>query len=79
MEGKATNNPNEKVKKPSFGAVVADHKAEFRKIVWPQKDEMVKKVGTVIVVSLIVGAIVFCYDTVFTGAVNAAMSLFGLI
>lgn len=79
MEQKTTNNPNEKHKKPSLGAVIADHKAEFKKIVWPKKDEIAKKTATVIVTSLLIGLIVFCYDTVFMGAIDMAMSLFGLI
>lgn len=79
MEQKTTNNPNEKAKKPSFGAVVADHKAEFKKIVWPKKDEVAKKTVTVIFTSFLIGLIIFCYDSVFTGAVDLAMSLLGLI
>lgn len=79
MEGKATNSQNEKAKKPSFGAVVADHKAEFKKIVWPKRDEVARKTVTVIGTSLLIGAIIFCYDTVFTGAIDTAMSALGLV
>lgn len=85
MEQNTTNNPNEKKAKtsakakPGFGALVADHKAEFRKIVWPKKDEVAKKTVTVIVTSLFIGLIIFCMDTVFTGGQNLAMSLLGLI
>ena len=89
MEQNTTNNPNEKHEtkkakttakaKPGFGALVADHKAEFRKIVWPKKDEVAKKTVTVIVTSLFIGLIIFCMDTIFTGGQNLAMSLLGLI
>ena len=49
-----TNNPKEekepkkvnsaaKNQKPGFGELVADHKAEFKKIVWPNKKDVIKK------------------------------------
>ena len=54
-------------------------KAEFKKIVWPSRKEVGKNTVTVIVTSLIIGAVIFCMDTVITGAQTAAMSLLGLI
>ena len=73
------NNPNEtkepkkkkektdsKSKKPGLSEFIADHKSEFKKIVWPKKIEVVKKTGTVIVTSVFVGAVIFCMVTVFT-------------
>jgi len=41
----------------------ADYKAEFKKIVWPSRSETIKKTATVVVVSLIVGVIIFGMDT----------------
>ena len=72
-----TNNPKEqkeskkvnkdsKNKKPGLSETIADHKAEFKKIVWPNKSEVVKKTGTVIVTSIFIGVVVFCMDTVFS-------------
>ena len=71
-----TTNPNEKkesrkpkadskANKQSFSDVVADHKAEFKKIVWPKRPEVIKKTATVIVTSIFIGAVIFCMDTVF--------------
>ena len=65
--------------KPSFGAIVADHRAEFKKIVWPSKDETVKKTFTVVVVSLVMSVIIFGYDTIFTSCTDLVMKLLGLI
>lgn len=89
MEQNTTNNPNGKTEtkktktsakaKPGFSSLVADHKAEFKKIVWPKKDEVAKKTATVIVTSLLIGLIIFCMDTIFTGGQDLAMSLLGLI
>jgi len=89
MEQNTTNNPNGKTEikkaktvakaKPGFSSVIADHKAEFKKIVWPKKDEVAKKTATVIITSLLIGLIIFCMDTIFMGGQDLAMSLLGLV
>ena len=55
----------------------ADYKAEFKKIVWPARPEVVKKTATVVVTSLIIGAIIFCMDTVFNAGYSAIIGLLG--
>lgn len=55
----------------------ADYKAEFKKIIWPNRAELKKKTGTVIVTSLLMGLIIFCMDTVFTTAYNLVLGLLG--
>ena len=57
---------NNKEKKSSFSDTIADYKAEFRKIIWPKKDEMIKKTVTVVFTSLLVGVIIFGIDTVYS-------------
>ncbi len=37
-------------------------KAEWRKIIWPTKDDLVRKTGTVAVVSVILGIIIAILD-----------------
>lgn len=41
------------------------HKAEFRKIKWPSRQELFKETVVVIIISLLVGVIIFGMDTVF--------------
>jgi len=67
--------PADKKKKSSFSAVVADHKGEFKKIVWAKPAEVVKKTGAVIVVSLFLGAVIFGMDSVFTGLQSLVIKL----
>jgi preprotein translocase subunit SecE len=55
----------------------ADYKAEFKKIVWPARPEVVKKTATVVVTSLIIGAIIFCMDTVFNAGYGVIIGLLG--
>lgn len=80
-----TNNPNvknesKKEKKDSKpkkqkSSFVADHVAEFKKIVWPNKNEVVKKTATVIVTSICMGVIIFCMDTVFSQLQNLIITV----
>lgn len=53
------SNKKETKKKGSF---FEDHKAEFKKITWPTRKVLIKQTFTVIVISLIVGVIIFGYD-----------------
>lgn len=88
MEEKNITNPTNEVKqtkpaqaqakkKDSNKDTFADYKAEFKKIVWPSKPEVVKKTATVVVTSLIIGAIIFCMDTVFTAGYSTIIGLLG--
>ena len=60
-------------KKDNDKDTFADYKAEFKKIVWPTRIEVVKKTATVIVTSFIIG----CMDTVFTAGYSAIIGLLG--
>ena len=59
-------------KKDNDKDTFADYKAEFKKIVWPTRIEVVKKTATVII-----GVIIFCMDTVFTAGYSAIIGLLG--
>ena len=85
-ENKNTNQPNE-VKKSSVSQAqttkkkdkdgFAEYKAEFKKIIWPSRPEVIKKTATVVVTSLIVGVIIFCMDTAFSAGYGAIIGLIG--
>ncbi len=49
-------------KKNSLGEI----REEYKKIVWPDKKTLYKQTLTVITTSLIFGAIVFGFDTIYT-------------
>ncbi|MBR1736320.1 MAG: preprotein translocase subunit SecE [Firmicutes bacterium] len=57
---------DKKSDKKSFSYVLGQYKGEFRKIVWPKKEDLVKETLTVIVISLMVGAIIAGYDYIFS-------------
>ena len=83
MEEKNTTNPSVKneSKKPNKKGKLAqsftDHKAEFKKIIWPNRKDVAKKTGTVIVTSLLFGVIIFCMDTIYSAGYNAIFTLLG--
>lgn len=75
-ESKNSKKPK-KEDKASFADTVKDYKAEFGKIIWPNREELSKKTVTVIVTSLLIGAVIFCIDTVYTTGYNFILSLLG--
>lgn len=89
MEEKNTTNPSEKNEqqaKPKqqkkeepkkSSSKWDDYKAEFRKIIWPKKEELAKKTVTVVFTSILIGAIIFCMDTVYTAGYDLLLSLLG--
>ena len=52
-------------KESTAGGLITTYRAEFRKIVWPTRKELVKHTGTVIAVSLIFGAYIAIMDGAF--------------
>ena len=91
-EEKKTTNPSEKneVKKTaakktdkkkndkkSLSEKAADCKAEFKKIIWPNRETVRKNTITVICTSLIIGVIIFGMDTVYTTVINLIVGLLG--
>jgi preprotein translocase subunit SecE len=73
-EGKKDNKPKDK-KGFSFSDWFAAHKAEFRKIVWPTKQEIVRETAIVLVLCFLIGAIIFGMDEVISYGYNALVSL----
>lgn len=47
----------------SFNSWFGAHKAEFKKIVWPTRQEVVKETIIVLVLCFVLGAIIFGLDT----------------
>ena len=51
-------------------------KSELKKVVWPNKQTVVKNTGTVLLCSLILGACIWIFDAVAVLAVNTLIGLF---
>ena len=56
-----TTNATEKAPKKSWFKGL---KAEFKKIVWPDKDSLVKQSAAVVVITIILGTVIALLDTV---------------
>ncbi len=65
-ENKAANNSS----KSGISAFFAGVKAEFGKIMWPTKDDILKQTTAVVVISVIVGAIIAVFDYAFGYLIN---------
>lgn len=68
------NHKNNK-KEKSSGSFISETKSEFKKITWPTRRVLINHTITVIVISLIVGAIIYGYDFMINFAIEKLISL----
>ncbi|WP_250277502.1 preprotein translocase subunit SecE [[Clostridium] colinum] len=61
-ESSSKDKKSKKKENKKKGGFFSESKAEFKKITWPNRKVLAKQTITVIFISLIVGAIIFCYD-----------------
>lgn len=52
-----------------------DFKAEFKRVIWPNKNELTTQTITVITTSLVVAAIIFVMDAVFSSGLQVLNQL----
>lgn len=50
-------------------------KAEFKKIIWPDKSSVIKQTTAVLVLSVIIGVIIALLDTIFQYGINFLIGL----
>ena len=62
-----TVNKDKAPKKKDF---IKTLKAEFKKIIWPDKDTLVKQTGAVLIVSVLMGALISVLDLVIKFGLN---------
>lgn len=69
----------EKVKKErvSLAEIWKVHVSEFKRIVWPSRQEVIKQTITVIVISIILGLIIWGLDIVYESAYQAVLTALG--
>ncbi|MBE5860856.1 MAG: preprotein translocase subunit SecE [Butyrivibrio sp.] len=70
-ENKAVSNSG----KNGLSAFFAGVKAEFGKIMWPTKDDIIKQTTAVVVISVIVGALIAVFDYAFGYLINLVTSI----
>ena len=64
-------------KKKDRGLRFREMKSELKKVVWPDKQTVVKNTGTVLMFSLLVGVCIWVFDFVATSAVQMILNVFG--
>ena len=67
----------EEAKKRSRGQWFREMKSELKKVVWPNKQTVLKNTGTVLLCSLVIGACIWIFDFVAVSAVQMILNLFG--
>ena len=64
-------------KKKDRGLWFREMKSELKKVVWPNKQTVVKNTGTVLLFSLVIGVCIWAFDFVATSAVQMILNVFG--
>ena len=67
----------EEVKKRDRGLWFREMKSELKKVVWPNKQTVLKNTGTVLLCSLAIGACIWIFDFVAVSAVQMILNVFG--
>ena len=64
-------------KKKDRGLWFREMKSELKKVVWPNKQTVLKNTGTVLLCSLAIGACIWIFDFVAVSAVQIILNVFG--
>ena len=64
-------------KKRDRGLWFREMKSELKKVVWPNKQTVLKNTGTVLLCSLAIGACIWIFDFVAPSAVQMILNVFG--
>ena len=66
----------EEAKKKSRGSWFREMKSELKKVVWPNKQTVLKNTGTVLLCSLVIGACIWVFDFAAVSVVELILNLF---
>ena len=69
-EGKKKDQGEKNVIVSKFKSFYTNIASEYKKIIWPKKEELAKQTLVVIVICLIFGAIIFGMDSVFAAVLR---------
>ena len=64
------NGAKTKAKKSGISSFMDGVKAEFNKIIWPSREDIIKQTSAVVVISFIVGALIAVFDYGFGYLIN---------
>ena len=66
----------EEAKKKDRGLWFREMKSELKKVVWPNKQTVLKNTGTVLLCSAVIGACIWIFDAVAMLAVKSLLGVF---
>lgn len=64
-------------KKRDRGAWFRETKAELKKVVWPNRETVMKNTGTVLLCSFLIGACIWIFDFAAQSVVSMILAVFG--
>ncbi len=69
------NKSKSKTQKNGVSSFIDGVKAEFNKIMWPSREDIIKQTSAVVVISVIVGALIAVFDYGFGYLINFITSI----
>ncbi len=69
------NKSKSKTQKSPVSSFIDGVKAEFNKIMWPSREDIIKQTSAVVVISVIVGALIAVFDYGFGYLINLITSI----
>lgn len=67
----------EETKKRDRGLWFREMKSELKKVVWPNRQTVLKNTGTVLLCSVVIGACIWIFDAVAVSIVQMILNVFG--
>ena len=64
-------------KKKDRGLWFREMKSELKKVVWPNKQTVLKNTGTVLLCAVVIGSFIWAFDFVAVSAVQMILNVFG--
>lgn len=76
-ETKTAKDTKEAKKPGGLQKFFSEIRGEFRKVIWASRKDLIKQTGVVIGTSIIIGAVILCFDSVFSFAYSLVVQLLG--
>ena len=72
----AAKETEDEIEENSLVRVLRETRSELKQVVWPSREETIRLTGVVIVISLVVGLILFVEDSILTFLYTSLVGLF---
>ena len=69
--------PDDKRKRRRFWDIIGDYRGEYRKVIWPTRQQLTRESVVVIITCIVIGALITGCDMLFSSGYSAIINFFG--